>query len=257
MVTLFVIFAALCWLLDPLDIKQLFPAAFSPIVIKFAEYGMMAQFFAVGSQAVATATNNPNNIKWESVSGFLLLQFVGGLLAWWSQMESVFVSMVITFFGSCYIAVAKLKRTNPTQPRIGPSSFVQLGFVWLGLPVIYIVLLKLVTIWWTGIEPAPWAGTATLVVGPLMFFQVRAIWYIAISVAREKENISGFSFLSQLMLLTLQLSGTILSINAENVFLGYAMALSVVSTVITIFILILKRHQWGGVKRQTETAAVE
>ena len=249
MAALLVAYALLCLLLDPLMIKRLAPAAFSPWVIKLTEIGMMAQFFAVWSQAIATATSNPNNIKWESVNSFLLLQFVGGLLAWWSQMESVFVSMVMTFFGSCFVAWAKLKRTDQTSPAIGPSPKVQIAFVWIGLPVIYLILLQLVTQWWSGSEPASWAATATLVVGPLMFFQVRAIWYIAISALREMDNISGFSMMGQYLLLTLQISGTILSISAENVFLGYAMALSAVSTVITISTLLVKRYRWRGVHR--------
>jgi len=250
MVLLFTIFAGLCLWVDPQQFKRSTPGLFSPLVLKFAAFGMLGQVFAVWSQAIATATKNPNNLKWESVSGFLLLQIIGGLLAWWSQMESVFVSMVIAFFGSCYIAVAKLKRADQSKPRIGPPLYVQLGFVWLGLPVIFVALLKLVTMWWAGSDPAPWAGTATLIVGPLMFFQVRAIFYIAISAVREKDNISGFSLVAQFLLLTLQFSGTILSIHAENIFLGYAMALSLVSSVITISTLLLKRFRWGGLQRQ-------
>ena len=257
MVVLFAVFVALCLLLDPQHLMRSIPVLFSPLILKLAAYGMLAQIFAVWSQAIATATKNPNNLKWESVNGFLLLQFIGGLLAWWSQMESVFVSMVIAFFGSCYIAVAKLKRTDQSKAKIGPPLYVQLGFVWFGLPAIFIALLKLVTIWWAGTDPVSWAGTATMIVGPLMFFQVRAIWYIAISAVREKDNISGFSLLGQFLLLTLQFSGTILSIHAENVFLGYAMALSLVSTVITISTLLIKRYRWGGLLRPTAYLSAE
>ncbi|MEP1209533.1 MAG: hypothetical protein ABJM29_01690 [Rhizobiaceae bacterium] len=249
MVALLIAYATLCLFVDPLLFKRLAPAAFSPWVIRLTEFGMMAQFFAVWSQAVATATANPSNIKWQSVNSFLLLQLVGGLLAWWSHLESVFVSMVMTFFGSCFIAWAKLKRQDQTSPAIGPSPKVQLGFVWIGLPIIYLILLELVSDWWAGSQPADWAATATLIVGPLMFFQIRAIWYIAISALREKDDISGFSMMGQYLLLTLQVSGTILSINAENIFLGYAMALSVVSTIITICTLLLKRYRWRGVQR--------
>lgn len=248
MSVLLVIYGALCVFLDPLQIKQFAPSAFSPWIIKATEIGMMTQFFAVWSQGVSTATQNPNNIKWQSVQSFLLLQIVGGLLAWFSNLESIFVSMVVAFFGSCYVGWAKFKRKDHTSPGIGPSAKVQLGFVWFGLPIIYLALLEIVTRLWAGSEPSVWATTATLVVGPLMFFQVRAIWYIAISAFRENDNISGFSMTGQYLLLTLQVSGTILSINAENVFLGYAMALSVVSTVITISTLFVKRYLWGGVE---------
>lgn len=251
MALLFVVFVTLCLLVDPQQVKQFIPALFSPLVLKLAAIGMLGQVFAVWSQAIATATKNPNNLKWESVTGFLLLQVIGGLLAWWSQMESVFVSMVISFFGSCYITVAKLKRTDQSKPAIGPPVYVQLGFVWLGLPIIFLALLKLVTLWWAGSDPAPWAGTATLIVGPLMFFQVRAIFYIAISSVREMNNISGFSLLAQLLLLTLQFSGAILSIHAENIFLGYAMVLSLISSVTTVSTLIVKRFRWGGLERPT------
>lgn len=250
MVILFTVFALLCAFLDPQTLKDMFPALFSQTFLKFAAYGMLGQVFAIWMQAVATATKNPNNLKWQTVNSFLMLQVIGALLAWWSQMESVFVSMVISFFGSCYIATAKLKRSDASQKKVGPPVFIQLAFVWLGLPIIFIALRSLVAFWWTTSEPAAWAGTATLIVGPLMFFQIRAIWYIAISAVREQVNISGFSLLGQFLLLTLQFSGTFLSIQAENMFLGSAMALSFISTVITISTLLLKRFQWGGLQRQ-------
>lgn len=211
-----------------------------------ARYGMLSQPFAVWWTAVATATRNPRVAPWPMIKGFAILQSAGLVLAWLSQIDDMVVSMATALAGTIYMwRVKAVRGENHRASPLGWRYETQLVTVLVGIVATFVLLQPLVQ--YTYVPTLEYYEVMLRVaLGPVMFWQIRAIWHMTVRAFREVCDLRSYTLANQLLYATLQASGFVLSVSAGDRFLAYAMLISLPGVFLTYGIAKVKEVRWGG-----------